>query len=68
VTPQKNTEICPLFKCNSATLSFYASKDGKISVSFSGWDASKVRYLRLVPIKLVFRGVACERAGNLERE
>jgi hypothetical protein len=30
------------FKCDSATLSFYASKDGKITVSFSGWDASKV--------------------------
>jgi hypothetical protein len=32
----------PLFKCDSATLSFYASKDGKISVSFSGWDGNKV--------------------------
>jgi hypothetical protein len=42
VPPQKNTEISPLFKCDSATLSFYASKDGKISVSFSGWDANKV--------------------------
>jgi hypothetical protein len=40
--PPKNTEISPLFKCDSATLSFYASKDGKITVSFSGWDASKV--------------------------
>jgi hypothetical protein len=54
--PQKDTEISPLFKCDSATFSFYASKDGKITVSFSGWDASKVRYLRLVPIKLMFRG------------
>jgi hypothetical protein len=26
---------------DSATLSFYATKDGKISVSFQGWDASK---------------------------
>jgi hypothetical protein len=42
VPPQNHTEISPLFKCDSATLSFYASKDGKISVSFSGWDASKV--------------------------
>jgi hypothetical protein len=25
-----------------ATLSFYASKDGKISVSFSRWDANRV--------------------------
>jgi hypothetical protein len=31
-----------LFKCDSATLSFYASKDGKISVSLSGCDGSKV--------------------------
>ena len=31
----------PLFKADSATLSFYASKDGKISVSYQGWDASK---------------------------
>jgi hypothetical protein len=35
VPPQKTPEISPLFKCDSATLSFYASKDGKISVSFS---------------------------------
>jgi hypothetical protein len=26
----------------SATLSFYATKDGKISISFSGWDSNKV--------------------------
>jgi hypothetical protein len=25
-----------------ATLSFYATKDGKISISFSGWDSNKV--------------------------
>jgi hypothetical protein len=35
-------QIPPLFKADSATLSFYASKDGKISVSFSGWDANRV--------------------------
>jgi hypothetical protein len=41
VTPSKNTEIFPLFKYDIGTLSFYASKDGKISVSFSSCDASK---------------------------
>jgi hypothetical protein len=51
VSSQKTPEISPLFKCDSATLSFYASKDGKISVSFSGWDARR-------------RGVAYERAGS----
>ena len=34
-------EIPPLFKADSATLSFYAAKDGKISVSYQGWDQSK---------------------------
>jgi hypothetical protein len=27
-----------LFKADSATLSFYATKDGKVSVSYQGWD------------------------------
>jgi len=34
-------ETAPLFKADSATLSFYATKDGKISVSYQGWDQSK---------------------------
>ena len=34
-------EPAPLFKADSATLSFYATKDGKISVSYQGWDQSK---------------------------
>ena len=34
-------EIAPLFKADNATLSFYATKDGKISVSYQGWDQSK---------------------------
>ena len=51
MSSQKTPEISPLFKCDSATLSFYASKDGKISVSFSGWDARR-------------RGMAYERAGS----
>jgi hypothetical protein len=34
--------IAPLFKADNATLSFYATKDGKISVSYQGWDQSKV--------------------------
>src|SRR6516165_1773666 len=34
-------ESAPLFKADNATLSFYATKDGKISVSYQGWDQSK---------------------------
>jgi hypothetical protein len=34
VPPQNNTEISPLFKCDSATRAFL--KDGKITVIFSG--------------------------------
>ena len=34
------TEIAPLFKADNATLSFYVTKDGKISVSWQGWDQS----------------------------
>jgi hypothetical protein len=29
------------FKADNATLSFYATKDGKISISYQGWDQSK---------------------------
>src|SRR6516225_1324520 len=32
----------PLFKADNATLSFYATKEGKISVSYQGWDQSKI--------------------------
>ena len=38
----KTPPIPPLFKADAATLSFYASKTGAISVSYQGWDASKV--------------------------
>ena len=34
-------ESAPLFKADNATLSFYSAKDGKISVSYQGWDQSK---------------------------
>jgi hypothetical protein len=34
-------ESAPLFKADNATLSFYATRDGKISVSYQGWDATK---------------------------
>ena len=34
----KTVQIPPLFKADSATLSFYATKDGKISISYSGWE------------------------------
>jgi hypothetical protein len=42
VTPQKNTEISPLFECDSATRAFYGLKDGKITVNFSGWEQNRV--------------------------
>ena len=35
-------EIAPLFKADSVTFSFYATKDGKISVNYEGWDQTKV--------------------------
>ena len=35
------TAIAPLFKADNATLSFYSANDGKISVSYQGWDATK---------------------------
>jgi hypothetical protein len=35
-------DIPPLFKADSATLSFYATKDGRITVAYQGWDQSKV--------------------------
>jgi hypothetical protein len=34
--------IPPLFKADSAVLSFSASKDGKVNVNYQGWDAGKV--------------------------
>ena len=38
----RNTEISPLFKCDSATRAFYGLKDGKITVNFSGWEQNRV--------------------------
>jgi hypothetical protein len=38
----KPHETSPLFKADSATLSFYSSKDGKLSVSFQGYSDRKV--------------------------
>ena len=38
---QQPPEIAPLFKADNATLSFYATKDGKISINYQGWDQSK---------------------------
>jgi hypothetical protein len=38
----KTPPIPPLFEADAATLSFYASKTGAISVPYQGWDASKV--------------------------
>jgi hypothetical protein len=34
--------IPPLFKADTATLAFSASKDGKLSVNYQGWDVGKV--------------------------
>ena len=40
--PQKNTEISPLFECDSATRAFYGLKNGKITVNFSGSEQNRV--------------------------
>jgi hypothetical protein len=45
VPPQKNTEISPLFKADSATRAFYGLKDGKITVNLSGWSKTGLRQL-----------------------
>jgi hypothetical protein len=42
VSPQKNTEISPLFRCDSSTRAFDGLKDGKITVNFSGWEQNRV--------------------------
>jgi hypothetical protein len=42
VPPSKTDQTSPLFKADVATLSFYATKDGKVSVSYPGWDDRKV--------------------------
>ena len=34
-------EIPPLFEADSAALTFYATKDGEISISYPGWDDKK---------------------------
>jgi hypothetical protein len=39
---QNSSQIPRLPKADSVTLAAYADKSGKISVSFSGWDANKV--------------------------
>ena len=38
----KPAETSPLFKADSTTLSFYADKTGKLSVSFQGCSDRKV--------------------------
>jgi hypothetical protein len=38
----KTPPIPPLFKVDSATLVFSASKDGKVNVNYAGWDDRKV--------------------------
>jgi hypothetical protein len=34
--------IPPLLKADAATLAFSASKDGKLRVTYAGWDDAKV--------------------------
>jgi hypothetical protein len=34
--------IPPLFKAENPTLTFSASKDGKLRVNYAGWDDAKV--------------------------
>jgi hypothetical protein len=41
MTP-KTPPIPPLFKADLATLVFSATKDGKMSVSYQGWDDHRV--------------------------
>jgi hypothetical protein len=38
----KTPPIPPLFKADTATLAFSASKDGKVTVTYQGWDDRKV--------------------------
>ena len=38
----KTPQISPLFKAEKPTLTFYASKDGKVSVSYQNWESNKV--------------------------
>ena len=42
VTMSKTPPIPPLFKADTATLAFSASKDGKLTVNYQNWDSSKV--------------------------
>ena len=35
----KPDPLPPLFKAGSATRAFYASNDGKLTVTYQGWDA-----------------------------
>ena len=38
----KPEPLPPLFKADSATLAFYATKDGKLNVTYQGWESGKV--------------------------
>ena len=42
MTPPKSTPTPPLMKSERAVLSFAATKDGKITVNYGNWDATKV--------------------------
>ena len=60
MTPQKNTEISPFFKCDSPTRAFDGLKDGKITVNFSGWEQNRVVLKGAKPLRRdwVLNGVA----------
>jgi hypothetical protein len=38
---QNSAPIPPLFKAENATLAFSASKDGKLRVTYAGWDDAR---------------------------
>jgi hypothetical protein len=38
----KTPPIPPLFKADKATLAFSATKDGKVTVTYQGWEDHKV--------------------------
>lgn len=42
VQQSKHEHIPPLFTADSVNFRAYASKDGKISMSYPGWDNNKV--------------------------
>src|SRR5262249_23642845 len=61
-TSRKVPPIPSLFKADTAVLSFSASKDGKVTVGYPGWDSNKV-----VLVGLRARVGPSDRGGHLWR-